>query len=532
ITRKTGFGASSLRMPGAVLLLAALLALLLPAPPQAHAAKTTGGKPQKGISDKALKKHIETLLIREDLKGYQLGLALYSTAGKRYLYQHDINQTYIAASNIKLVTTYAALKSLSPEYRWRTRVYLVEEKDPSGGKTRLGLLVKGVGDPTIRVADFEKLAAVLLSMGIHRLDGSLYLDDRLYDGTTRPDSWKANGGSQRWFAPVSPFVVEQNLIEFIISSRDAKVFNVKTISGSFQVDSRFKIEPQSSPLVHVTQDWSGGTARFHLRGTMPEELEPYFIEAAVNDPIVYFHVLLRERLNRQGIEGPLPLVRSAAPGLSKEYIHTISSRPLSEVIRHVNKDSSNLAAESLLMAMGRLEKDSGVSAADGLGVVARVVESDFSKLSGQLNMADGSGLSRQGMISPRLLVNILNHVSRDFSLQAEYINSLSLAGVDGTLQYRNFPYWMRGKLRAKSGTLDGVGNISGYMELPGDVVIFSFLINGSDRSFLELQESQDRVLTGIFEALAGRASPKTAGAGGPQEAGRKNSGRGQDISSN
>ena len=149
-------------------------------------------------------------------------------------------------------------------------------------------------------------------------------------------------------------------------------------------------------------------------------------------------------------------------------------------------------------------KKRAVSAEDGLEVLRAEMELAFKQTPTDLVMVDGSGLSRENRITALLLVRLLNRIRYDFSIRPEFINSLPVSLTDGTLRYRNFPERMKGRIRAKSGTLDGVSNLSGYMELDRDIVIFSFLIHQPKRSFQKLQTAQDQALGEIFDHLQGR----------------------------
>ena len=497
-------------------------------PSQTQPASKPGAKPAKKPLSKTespatpgqtprsapgLDSRIAALLDEEGLKTSEVGLALYSTAQRRYLHRHLSEQPLIAASNIKIITSFTALRALSPDYRWRTRIYRVEEQDDAGGPVRQGVLIQGTGDPTLGVADFDKLALVLRSLGLDRLDGGLYLDARLYDHPSTTPGGYGTGGSQAWAgavwsAPVSPFVALGNLVEVVISNPGPGQFTVRSSLEGMVVESRLKPESGHQPRVGITQDWSGLQGRLVVSGSMPEGMEPYFLAAAVDSPIRYFHAVLRDRLHRGGIQGELPLRTEIPPSLRRYYIHTLISPPLREVLREVNKESNNLAAESLLRSMGRQERDQGITTEDGLKVVRTVLQREMPALAGQATLVDGSGLNRGGLASPRLLVNLLLAVFRDFGIKAEFLNSLSRSGEDGTLQFREFPAHMRGRVRAKTGTLAGVSNLTGFLELPEDVVIFSFLINAPNRPGLALQHSQDRVLTGIYNFLSGTPPPQ------------------------
>ena len=454
---------------------------------------------------------VEQTLRQSGLDLERVALLLYSTHEGRYLYQHNIHAPMIAASNAKLATTYAALRVLTPDYRWRTRFFRVEEHDAAGGAPRQGLLVEGGGDPTLTGADLQRVAWVLRSHGVSRLDAGIFLDGRRFNDDQFPASWGDVSRAQSWFAPVSPFIVDRNIIQFLIASRHgAPGFDVFTSTPGFRVVSALQAGALEQPAIRVEQQWSGDSATFVLQGSLAPAADPVAFSTAVERPQVHFYQQLKAALQMAGIQGALPLRSGPAPA-PLHHVHSELSPPLREVLLDVNKNSSNLGAEVLLRTLGLHEKSEGISAADGLAVLRKVMAREFSEAPAELHLVDGSGLSRDSRISALLLVRLLNHVRNDFGLRPEFINSLSVALTDGTLQYRNYPWRMRGRIRAKTGTLAGVSNISGYLQLARDVVVFSLLINDPDQPYLELQDDQDRVVSELYDALLAREAGEVLG---------------------
>ena len=119
----------------------------------------------------------------------------------------------------------------------------------------------------------------------------------------------------------------------------------------------------------------------------------------------------------------------------------------------------------------------------------------------QVQLADGSGLSRSNQISPMFLVRLLNRVLSESGFRAEFQSALPVVGWDGTLRYRGATPGLEGHLRGKTGTLNGVSNLSGYLTTADDLVVFSFLINNPTQPAEVSQAAQDQVLAGIYAAL-------------------------------
>jgi serine-type D-Ala-D-Ala carboxypeptidase/endopeptidase (penicillin-binding protein 4) len=511
--------------PALRLLAAGLLAaaLLLPAaaraeaprdqPPRVQARKAQAHRlPARRIEaaapgpavQEAFEVRVGALLKAAGLNPERVSLLLYSSHEGRYLYELNIHRPMIAASNAKLVTAYAALRALSPDYRWRTRFSLVEEHDAAGGAPRQALLVEGAGDPTLSSADLVKVAWMLRSSGVARLDGGIYLDGHVFDDVRFPASWGDVSKGEPWFAPVSPFIVDKNVIQFLIASRQGrKGFDIYTPTQGFRIVSALAASDVEQPAIRVEQRWSGDSATFTFQGTLAPAPEPYQFAAAVERPRVHFYQQLRAALVQADIKGAMPLHDGPAPGPVRP-VYTQVSPPLRDVLIDVNKNSVNLGAEVLLRTMGLGEKPEGVSTADGLAVLRRVMAKEFPEAPEELHLVDGSGLSRENRVSALLLVRLLNHVRQDFTMRPEFVNSLSVALTDGTLQFRNYPWRMRGRIRAKTGTLASVSNISGFAQIRRDVIVFSLLINDPERSYQFLQDAQDEMMSGLYDALLAR----------------------------
>jgi len=228
----------------------------------------------------------------------------------------------------------------------------------------------------------------------------------------------------------------------------------------------------------------------------------------VQDPVTYFFLHLRDALRRQNLvmaAPPRPLDDSVR---RSRRLYTHASPPLREVLATLNKDSDNLAAEVLLRTLGNTRKSRGITAQDGLAVVRNTLRTAFPRYADEVVMRDGAGLERGTKVSAAFMLALLRRVEQHRVWRAEFVRSLSLAGADGTLRYRGYPGRLHGRMRAKSGSLTGVVNLSGYFYPLTDTVVFSFLVNDSrDRHWRELQRAQDAVVTGIYDHLLGQEAP-------------------------
>jgi D-alanyl-D-alanine carboxypeptidase/D-alanyl-D-alanine-endopeptidase (penicillin-binding protein 4) len=227
-----------------------------------------------------------------------------------------------------------------------------------------------------------------------------------------------------------------------------------------------------------------------ITGQIPEDSRPELGGVAIPDPEANFLDLLRQELTAQGIEvssnittvEKLPPIKDLAINLSP---------PISQLIITTNKDSNNLYAELLLRALGdRLHEISPDDSVRGGMIAINKYLQSMNISATQVSLADGSGLSRHNLTTPKAIVQLLQTVASDRNFR----QSLAIANVDGTLTNRFKNTSAQSLLQAKTGTLSGAIVLSGYAN-PQNYreVIFSIIINNSNLSSKELQKYVDEI---------------------------------------
>jgi D-alanyl-D-alanine carboxypeptidase/D-alanyl-D-alanine-endopeptidase (penicillin-binding protein 4) len=178
------------------------------------------------------------------------------------------------------------------------------------------------------------------------------------------------------------------------------------------------------------------------------------------------------------------------------------SQPLREIVKQTNKNSQNFYAEMLLRTLGREVKHGG-GLEDGLEVL-----SDYARQigvePGETVFADGSGLSRDDLVTPETVVKLLVHMASGPYLDA-FRDSLPVAGVDGTLAGRFKGTRLRGRIHAKTGTLEGVNALSGYMDLPsGKRLAFSIIANSHSLEEAQAEATLDQIALAVYDWFSRR----------------------------
>jgi len=499
---------------GRSLAAAACLTALLAAPAAAQDAPTR-------LADRFLE------LVREQgLAPDQVALLVFSERHQAVLMQHRAGEPMPAASNTKLVTAYAALRALSPNFRWRTRVFRIAKHDGAADTGRQGppdgLLIEGAGDPTIVYADLELLAQRVRAAGIRAVTGGLYLDESKFGamppGAARPAAElepsdlpeEPDGGTGAEDAagmlPPQAFIVERNAPEFLIAlAGPGGAPDVLSPLPAEALRTVNRLQPSTTrrSVIRVEQQANDARTTFTFSGSvLPGN---HTLAVQVDDPTALFGHALRAALHRQGVEGPLPLRTQVPAGLRRDLLFSWYSPALKDAIAPILRDSDNLAADNLIWTLAVQGRQAGRAGPpdlkDGLRWVLRILQQDFPGIQGEMELADGSGLNADSRISARALVRVLKGALARPEFAPEFESALSRAGWDGTLHYRSYPASIQGRLRAKTGTLAGIQNLTGTFPLAQDQIVFAFLIAAPGQSRTRLQSAQDRILEGLFALL-------------------------------
>lgn len=319
-----------------------------------------------------------------------------------------------------------------------------------------------------------------------------------------------DGGADRddtsVLTPPRAFIIEHNAPDFLISLADKG--GIPDVQAPFAPEvARIidKLQPSqtSRSLLHVVQDIDDTHATLTFSGMVAVGV--HTLSVPIDDPTALFAHALRAALRRQGIEGALPLKHQVPPGAKRELLFSHYSAPLREAIGSILKDSDNVAADSLIWTLAGQARPSGKQGPpdlqDGLRWVGRILQQDFPGVQNEVEIADGSGLNADSRFSARALVRVFSGAIARPEFGPEFLSALSRAGWDGTLHYRSYPAALQGRLRAKTGTLVGVSNLTGTMPLAQDEVVFSFLVSAPGLSRTTLQSAQDKIVSSLYALL-------------------------------
>jgi D-alanyl-D-alanine carboxypeptidase/D-alanyl-D-alanine-endopeptidase (penicillin-binding protein 4) len=264
-------------------------------------------------------------------------------------------------------------------------------------------------------------------------------------------------------------------------------------------------------LVSSTPDGSGGRQRIIVEGRLPAGGRTSVSWRKIDDPAQYVGQTLRRLLELRGVRVTGAVRRGAVPP-GAQLFHVVESEPLADVARRINKSSNNFMAEQLLKALGAAS--AGPPGSWGSGLAA--VESFLATIGlprGSYVMKNGSGMNDANRFSARQTARLLAELVRRFPLSAEFLSSLPLAGKDGTMRWRLDGPETAGRVRAKTGTLDGVYSLAGYMETSaGERLVFAILVNDAPGRAAAMTPAIDALAAALV--TGGAAVARTGGGPG------------------
>ncbi|MBD2195235.1 MULTISPECIES: D-alanyl-D-alanine carboxypeptidase/D-alanyl-D-alanine endopeptidase [Calothrix] len=441
----------------------------------------------KQICPAQLGNSIETIINRPSFNRVRWGILIQPLSSGQTLYSRDAQKYFTPASNTKLLTTAAALQELGANFRIRTSIY-----QNSNGVLR----VVGRGDPSLGDTQLQALAKQLRQKGITQIQ-QLIADDSYIQGDIVNPTWQWEDVQSDYGAPVSSFILNENIFSFKLTPQAlGKPLQIAWTDSN--EERRWRIVNQSTTVsknqtnyIDVTRDLTGTVLR--IQGQLTENSQPYLVTLPVVDPNYYFLRRFRTILATEKISLGQTLVFNG--GNNQQEIAAIDSPPLSQLVTEVNVNSNNLYAEALLRALA--VKQPRVQNKITANIGLEVLKASLTKLGvdpTSYSLVDGSGLSRRNLLSAEALVQTLRLMATTPAANI-YRASLPVAGKTGTLKnrFRNTP--AEGIVQAKTGTLTGAVSLAGYVNnAKYEPVVFSIMVNQSDRPASELRQAIDEIV--------------------------------------
>ncbi|MFT4217222.1 MAG: D-alanyl-D-alanine carboxypeptidase/D-alanyl-D-alanine-endopeptidase [Micropruina sp.] len=436
--------------------------------------------------DAALTEALDGVLKASSVTRATVGVAIADSSSGDELYTRSAATAVSPASNMKLLTSAAALDVLGPGYRFGTEVYAPAAPSATGTVSRLYL--RGNGDPTLVESDLTSLAEQVKAAGVRRVTGAVVGDGSYFDNDRYNDYWNARDYNSSYAAqisgltlsPSSAFKVGTVQVTYRPGSEAGKkaVLGVvpATASGYLKlVNKTTTTKAGRGAAIGVRR--TDGTNTVTVSGRVALKRALASATVTISNPARYAAHVFTKVLRATGITVDDSPVTGALPA-SRVRLASDTSAPLSSIVRTLLKPSNNGMAEHLIKTLGRSGDQPGTWA-DGSARVLRWLTTT-QDVPSTVRIVDGSGLAHRNKQTARVLVRVLQYArTRDWF--GTFYDSLPVAGnpdpaIGGTLSSRMQGTAAQNNLHAKTGTLSGVTALSGYVtDATGRLYTFSML---------------------------------------------------------
>lgn len=399
----------------------------------------------------------------------------------RALLKVNSHSPRIPASVTKLITAAAVLREIPLGTRFET--HLLSSAPRQGSALKGDLVLKGGGDPSFVSENLWLLVNRLAHSGIREIEGDIIVDDSYFDAVMIDPGRDTERSEMAYDAPISALSFNWNAMALTIlpgaKTGDPAQVIMEPASDYVQVHNTARTVAGNS-IAHLgasrrpTPDQRGDILT--VRGDIGVNASPFESYRNISQPALWAGSNLKLYLGYRGIAVRGAVRQGVAPGNSR-LLATIEGRPIEQLVVDMNKVSSNFIAEMLTKNLAARHQAPGSMAA-GMAILNGYMAT-LNLDTAEYALANPSGLTRQNRLSAHALVRVLDDMGRDFRLENEFMASLPISGIDGTLRNRMRQTGTKGWVRAKTGYIDGVVSLAGYVGRGnGERVTFAFLYNG------------------------------------------------------
>lgn len=391
-----------------------------------------------GISKEEVVRQIQNILSSLP-KETTAGIMIYNPLTQDTIFFENHQLSMIPASITKLFTTSTSLSIMGGDHKLSTK-FFTDDQNLNDGVINGNIYLKGFGNPLFTDSDLNELINTLVQIGIKEIIGDVIGDDTFFDNVYTRDDWIENENANVKLPPISAIVLDRN-----------------------QTTVRRKI-------------------RRRYR----------YVTETVKDPPLFIAKRFREKL----ITSAITFNGKSKKGVTPDNAKLISAQsiPLNELIAYINKHSDNFLAECLFKTLGAEANGlQGNSFYSQQAILKFLKENNVYSIGTEI--VDGSGISRFDQVTPAAITGVLEKMYFDLVHFEDFYNSLSIAGVDGTLSRRMVGTSAENKFRGKTGTLNGVSGIAGYLEgADGEELVITILMEFKKGSWKHYRNVQDKII--------------------------------------
>lgn len=488
-------------------------------------------KSDSAHSLKALNRDIESILSKSGISNSDYGISILSLDEGKYLFNKNEQSLLTPASTTKLVTSFIILNLLKNK-EIETPVY-------HNGKIEKGILkgdiiIYGKGDPLISQRDVDSISLAIKNKGITLITGNIYVDDTYFDSNTSRFKYSRDDDEVEALAPITPLSIERNkaLVTVRGTNRGAyldcdvyprsetlKYLVYGKTTGLNNIDNILIPDNITEPSIiqqygdSYNKDFISDEYRVSISSSLNEESEQIFIVKGnlrksrsrayryyLKDPAIATAGVLKSSLENVGVKilGDISKCGTNNFYYKNQFKLVSIKRDIFEVLETLNKKSDNYIAENLFKIIGANNRNYPDNYYGAQDITYRIMDSLKIPYHG-IVLNDGSGLSRRNLLTSETLTKILEYSSKQ-SYGKRFIESLAVAGEDGTLRKRMKNTAAEDILIGKTGTLRNVSALSGITTtLDGEKLAYAFIFNGNSVSkYKEVENELGELISQFF----------------------------------
>ncbi len=388
------------------------------------------------------------------------------------------NVARIPASIAKVFTTYSSILHLGFDYRYSTLFSYTGTI--TNGILNGDLIIKPYGDPNLNSNHIKAIVSKIKSKGINQIKGDISIDRTFFDiPNLNSSDFDKNKYSPYNAMPDSMMFNERVSTIYLKASSNGVKIEKKDNDGSYKVINKVKAVngscrgSRSWVNIKVNEDYDRPLVI--LSGTLSKRCATQEICKVLTKPYKTFYYALKQQMREQGILNRARLKLAKTPRYSKN-LFIYKSKPLKDIISTINKDSNNLMARQLMLTLGGYIFNRPCTIYKGRKAIKKILTSHGIAFDKRLFIDNGSGLSRNSIVTATSFTNLLRYAFN--SEGQKWLNTLSIAGVDGTTKKRFKNSIVKNRGWFKTGTINKVKNIIGYVNsYSGRIYSIVILVN-------------------------------------------------------
>jgi len=442
---------------------------------------------------------IKKIFENKHLKHSEFSIRVLSKDKKEIIISLNESMKLIPASTIKILTTSAAIYKLGPSFLIRTR--FLSDNPINNGKIKGNVYIKGYGNPLLTSNDLKSIAEYLYKLGLRTIEGNIIIDDSYFENKLFRKDWIDEKENNEENA-ISALSLNNNSFPVLIHSSSKintkpEITIINNISD-VKVINNLKVKKvnKRKEKINITLKEKNDEYLLSITGIMrPGRIKYYSI--SIKEPAIYLGKCFKTILQDIGISLKGKVVKGLLPTKYNEiYVHSIK---IDSLIKVINKHSNNFCADHLLKILGAELISVPGTSKNGANAIQNFLKENGID-SSHYNIYDGSGLSKKNKLSTYCISQILYNNSLNNNVFNVFSNSLSIAGIDGTLKHRMNELTNPQNVRGKSGTLSNACTLAGYINTnENELLIYAIFINNFKSNQYEIRKIQDKIVSLLSE---------------------------------